>query len=219
MYPFQLCKAILMGLCKQFREDGHLTAGACGFTAWNETVENLSDTYVNREAKCILAISEEAEAESEEEYNDVPHGDGKVCYTAAFGEKPIRDAMSGQVLERNLVMVARQKELKYFLAKEVWMKRPRSEAYRNTGKRPMSVKWVDVNKGDDLSPNYRSRLVARDIRLPGEQAIFAPTPPLEALRTVLSAAATDWKGARRKHVRSNDSEQRAQVSFIDVSRA
>ena len=53
-----------MGLCRELREDGHLTAGVCGFTSWNETVENLSDTYVNREAKCILAISEEAEAES-----------------------------------------------------------------------------------------------------------------------------------------------------------
>ena len=62
-------------------------------------------------------------------------------------------------------------------------------------------------------------MVARDIRLPGEQAIFAPTPPLEALRTVLSAAATDWIGAKRKHIRSHNSEQRIQISFIDVSRA
>ena len=36
-------KAILMGLCKQLRQDGHLTAGACGFTTGNETVENLSN--------------------------------------------------------------------------------------------------------------------------------------------------------------------------------
>ena len=74
-----LCKAILMGLCRQLREDGHLTAGVCGFTSWNETVENLSDVYVNRETKCILAVSEEAEAESEEEYNDTPHEDTIVC--------------------------------------------------------------------------------------------------------------------------------------------
>ena len=100
----------------------------------------------------------------------------------------------------------------------MWLKRSRNEAYRVTGKRPISVKWVDVNKGDDLNPNYRSRLVARDIRLPGEEAIFAPTPPLEALRTVLSAAATDWKGAKL-HIRNPDSERRTQISFIDVSRA
>ena len=35
------------------------------------TVDLFCETYVNREAKRILAISEEAEAESEEEYNRV----------------------------------------------------------------------------------------------------------------------------------------------------
>jgi hypothetical protein len=126
--------------------------------------------------------------------------------------------MGGQILNGDLVATARKKELDYFLTKNVWLKRPRGEAYAKTGKRPISVTWVDVNKGDDLNPNYRSRLVARDIRLPGEDAIFAPTPPLEALRTVLSAAATDWKGAR-SHDRRPTSEWRTQISFIDVSRA
>ena len=61
-------------------------------------------------------------------------------------------------------------------------------------------------------------MVARDIRLPGERAIFAHTPPLEALRTVLSAAATDWKDAKKRHIRNPESEHRTQISFIDVSR-
>ena len=63
-----------------------------------------------------------------------------------------------------------------------------------TGKAPITVKWVDVNKGDDDCLLYRSRLVARELRLRGQDSIFAPTPPLEALRTVLSMAATDIKG-------------------------
>ena len=86
------------------------------------------------------------------------------------------------------------------------------------GKPPISVKWVDVNKSDDEEPNYRSRLVAREIRVPGEASIFAPTPPLEALRTVLSMAATDLKGLA-KHVRDGDSAMRTQVAVIDISRA
>ena len=89
--------------------------------------------------------------------------------------------MSGQVLDKGLVAVARQKELKYFLAKQVWLKRLRYEAYQVTGKRPISVKLVDVNKGDDVNHNYSSRWVARDILLPGEEAVFAPAPPLEGL--------------------------------------
>ena len=29
---------------------------------------------------------------------------------------------------------------------------------------PITVKWVDTNKGDDKRPNCRSRLVAREIK-------------------------------------------------------
>ena len=57
----------------------------------------------------------DAGAESEEEYTDVPHGDGGVCYSTSSAEEPIRDSMSGGPLGRELVAMARQKELKYFL--------------------------------------------------------------------------------------------------------
>ena len=72
-----------------------------------------------------------------------------------------------------------------------------SEALRRTGRPPITVRWVEVNKGDDLNPKIRSRLVAREIRLPGEDAIFAPTPPLESLRMVLSHAATQFPGEKK----------------------
>ena len=64
------------------------------------------------------------------------------------------------------------------------------EARAKMGKPPIIVRWLEVNKGDDENPNYRSRLVAREIRMAGEDAIFAPTPPLESLRMVLSYAVT-----------------------------
>ena len=75
-----------------------------------------------------------------------------------------------------------------------------------------------MNKGDDQAPNIRSRLVARQIRCPGTDAIFAPTPPLEALRTALSLAATDLPG-RKPRCRDPLSEDRVQVSLVDISRA
>ena len=87
-----------MGLRKQLREDGHLTAGACGFTTWNGTVDCLSDAYVKREMRHIMAVSEEAGGESEEGFIDTPHGDVSVCYAFPSAEEPIRDAMSGQPL-------------------------------------------------------------------------------------------------------------------------
>ena len=129
-----------------------------------------------------------------------------------------RDDLTGQLLDPKLVKAARQKELEFFEAKRVWCKKPIAEARQRTGKMPITVRWVDMNKGDDVAPNIRSRPVARQIRQPGEEAIFAPTLPLESLRTILSLAASDIVG-RPAHVRDPLSERRTQVSAIDISRA
>ena len=82
----------------------------------------------------------------------------------------------------------------------------------------MSVRWVDVGKGDAMVPNIRSCIVAREIRGPEEVAIFAPTPPLEALRTVLSLAVTQFPGNVKKS-RDRNSEECMQLSMVDLSRA
>ena len=63
-----------------------------------------------------------------------------------------------------------------------------------SGKDPISVRWVNTNKGDDICPNVRARLVAREMKKAGDEAVFAPTPPLETLRTVLSLATTTLPG-------------------------
>ena len=76
-------------------------------------------------------------------------------------------------------------------------------------------RWVDANKGDDEKPNYRSRLVAREIRQKGQDPMFAHTPPLESLRTVLSLAATSAKGYVEHDMRP-DSPTRTQVSFVEI---
>ena len=39
------------------------------------------------------------------------------------------------------------------------------EARRVSGKPPIAVRWVDVNKGDDRNPNVMSRVVGRLGRL------------------------------------------------------
>ena len=105
------------------------------------------------------------------------------------------DDLTKQPLDSMMVRAARRTELDFFKSKDVWEIASEQEARRNTGRPPISVRWVDVNKGDDITPNYRSRLVARDIRKAGEDPIFAPTPPLEAVRMVLSAAATEITNA------------------------
>ena len=61
-------------------------------------------------------------------------------------------------------------------------------------------------------------LAARQIRQAGEDAIFAPTPPLEELRTILSIATTDFPG-QPLHDRDGNSERRTQISAVEISRA
>ncbi len=129
------------------------------------------------------------------------------------------DDLTGQPLRDELVVKARAKELQYFHDKGVWVKRPRGEAHARTGKGAISVRWVDVNKGDDFNPRYRSRLVARQLKAHDKSgsSFFAPTPPLEALRTALSLAATTvgtWRPCR-----DPESEERTQILILDISRA
>ena len=81
-------------------------------------------------------------------------------YSGAF-----KDDLTGQVLKDDLVRAARAAELTYFHSKKVWNKVPRSRARERTGRAPISVRWVDVNKGDDIQPNYRSRLVAGQLNI------------------------------------------------------
>ena len=87
--------------------------------------------------------------------------------------------------------------------------RAREEAVRLTGRAPIAVKWVDVNKGDDEEPEYRCRLVAKDIKRKYDEAIFAATPPLEGKKLLFSLATTGTKG----------SADPLKLLFIDVKRA
>ena len=130
-----------------------------------------------------------------------------------------KDDLTGQVLKDQLVRNARAKEIAYFQSKGVWIKVDKRHARARSGRPPISVRWVDVNKGDEQNPNYRSRLVARQLKVMDKsgQSYFAPAPPLEALRTVLSMATT--RIGDHQPIWDPKSPQRTQVSFVDVSRA
>ena len=203
VYPFRLCRAILTGFRSQMIRDGRLPRGTYGIQAlFDEDLDVYRDAITG----------------------EVLEGEERVAAANVFsldsrtGTTRYTDSVTGQPLDGALVTAARALELEYFENKKVWEKRPYGEAMAKTGKKPISVRWIDTNKGDEDNPNYRSRLVAREIRKKGENPIFAPTPPLESLRTVLSLAATDIEGQPR-HVRDPHSELRTQISFIYISRA
>ena len=90
---------------------------------------------------------------------------------------------------------------------------------RRRGKPPITTRWVDVNKGDEENPNYRSRSVVRQLKAHAHSGTnyFAPAPPLEALRTIVSLAATPARGWKPDW--NPSSETQTQLSFVDVSKA
>ena len=114
---------------------------------------------------------------------------------------------------------ARAKELEFFSSKGVWMKVPRQRSFSRTGKPPISVRWVDVKKGDGDDPKYWSSLVARQFKATdfSGKSYFAPAPPLGSLRAVTSMALTTTGGHRL--ICDPKSSQRIQISFVDVKRA
>ena len=83
-------------------------------------------------------------------------------------------------LRPDLFRVAREEELKV-VEMGVWEPRPIAECIEATGKKLVEGCWVDVNNGDDDSPNVRCRIVAKDFNVDKRPDLFSATPPLEYL--------------------------------------
>jgi len=60
-----------------------------------------------------------------DELKDTDLFEEEAAVMALKGEKVYRDAITGQILDPELVEAARRKELEYFISKQVWKKRPR----------------------------------------------------------------------------------------------
>ena len=104
------------------------------------------------------------------------------------------DDVSGAELDPKKVKKARAEELEYVHKMRLYDKVHMSQCYKRTGTSPIAARWIDINKGDVQTPNYRSRLVAREINTYKRDDLFAATPPLEALKMIISMTATSNKG-------------------------
>ena len=71
------------------------------------------------------------------------------------------DDVSGAELDPGKVRKARAEEVEYVRKMRLYEKVPVTQCYQRIGKPPITVRWIDINKGDVQSPNYSSRLVAR----------------------------------------------------------
>ena len=76
-------------------------------------------------------------------------------------------------MDPSLVKMARKDEPEEFRKHGVYEKVDIVECHDKTGKPPIGTKWVDVNKGDSMHPEYRSRLFAQEI-IPARGKIDLP---------------------------------------------
>ena len=112
-------------------------------------------------------------------------------------------------LDAGKVVEARSKEVTYLRDKRVYDRVLRHHAVKNKWK-IIRTRWIDINKGDDENPNYRSRLVGKEFNDGQMDGLFAGTPPLEALRFLVHGAAT---------VRSGEEMGTKVIMVNDVARA
>jgi len=124
------------------------------------------------------------------------------------------DDVSGKELDSSKVKVAREEEMQEFRKHKVYTKVPLVQCWNRTGKKPIGVRWIDINKGDDKQPKYRSRLVAKEIKIDNRDDLFAATPPLEAKKLLLTLAMTESYGFQW-----GSNKSRLKLDFIDVRRA
>ena len=100
------------------------------------------------------------------------------------------DDVTGQELDPAMMRKARKEEIQYFKDMNVYEKVDINECWCETGKAPIAVRWVDINKGDTQNPLYRSRLVAKEFNTGVKPELYAATPPSECLRMMISKMAS-----------------------------
>ena len=143
-----------------------------------------------------------AEDERDQDLDDYKNANLEECVTswADWAEDEevyhdnVYDDLTGTHLDGEEVRKARLNEIGALVDMQVWDIVPVSACMSAAGRKPINGRWVDVNKGDDDTKVFRSRYVAQEIKkqhgVNQREGLFAPMPPLEASKVVLSCAAS-----------------------------
>ena len=147
------------------------------------------------------------------------HSAGPVCEEPVLDERDYDefwDSVKGGYLDTSRVHKARDDELAWVERSDLYDVEDRTVC-TTEGQTPIDLLWVDTNKGDDGSPEYRSRLVLRDIKARKKKVdrlavkdLFSCMPPLEALRALLSLKMSMQVSNRGKELK---------FAIFDISRA
>ena len=172
VYPPEVCRAICQGLIEQIEADrmGQFFIAEINLDGTGKGNQMMKEAESIKEKYKI--VEEDYDQQLETAWDDV----------------------SGSELDPQSVKKARAEEIEYVNKMKLYTKVLIAECLKTIGKRPIAVRWIDINKGDKINPNYRSRLVAKEINTYKRDDLFAGTPPLEALKILLSMTASSNNG-------------------------
>eukprot|EP00973_Karenia_brevis_P042751 5916416-Karenia_brevis.AAC.1 len=233
VYPVELCQAICEGIVEQKHDDarGTYTIGSIEIGKDRTELINRYKEAKRLEEKCHVVMEDKPTASQVERVNPFkfegefksisniedlgqPHKGIKRSNKRSWESKLSResepriiafDDVTGAPLDAERVRRAREEEIRYFKKMKVYKKVLRSKCHQLTGRDPIGVRWVDVNKQDNENPLYRSRLVAKQFKTGNDPELFAATPPLETMKLIISIAATrNHEGRIDKKIMIND---------------
>ncbi len=134
-------------------------------------------------------------------HTDITYGK-ELCTMDVSGN--VWDDVRGGWLNSEMVKKSREEEMEYVRSRGLYDRVPWKQAVERTGKPPIQLKWVDTNKGTVEMPMYRSRLVAMEFKRDKRLDLFAPTPPLEAMKLIISRAASNGEHGSGKALMAVD---------------
>ena len=102
----------------------------------------------------------------EEDANEVDDGPGEMVVNGGWDW----DDVKNQALDLKKVLEARREEIACVLTREVSKEVDVKECWEKTKNAPITIKWVDTDKGGAGEVKTRSLLVARDFRLKGRKS-------------------------------------------------
>ena len=191
-YPRRLVEALLRGIRRELQGVGQMYGmNAGGPTVDEASVEVQEQDFVNKVA-------------------------GDPAPENQSTSSRFWDEITGKELNPEKVLAARRADVEYMRRLGVYEEATEEDCIRD-GCTPIPMRWIDTNKGDDRNENIRSRAVLQETRRRSNlgsdgdvSQTFAATPPLEALRAMISLCMSQ-KGIPES--------KRKVLGVYDVSRA
>ena len=117
------------------------------------------------------------------------------------------DDVTGVTLLRDDAAEARAEEMAWYEKFKAHEEVTDETCVSRTGRKPISCRWRDINKGDNERVEVRSRLVAREIKRKEADSHFTGRPPLAHVRYVIRRAATLSKTGKRRQLMVLDAKR------------